>query len=383
MGSKTILILPDSFKGSLSAAEVGEAMATGATRACTERGQRLSVQMFPAADGGEGTADALCVALAGERCTLPTLDLFGHPMSGTYVVLPGDVPTAALDMATCAGLGIARQYGLDPLSATTYGVGLMIDGLISRGFRRILVGLGGSGTNDGGIGALAALGARFVDDHGQALDGRLGGQMLSRIRHIDTAAVHKRLAGIELVLLYDVALPLTGDTGATRMFAAQKGATSAQIEQLEMGMERYAGLVGRAVSMADGAGAAGGLGCGLHLAGGTLRHGASYVLDTLGIPALLQDTLLVLTGEGKTDVQTAKGKLPCTVARYAKAAGVPCIDICGQAEPVPELYEQGMTAVVPLVRHGITVDMAMTQTAALLTETVYAIVGEQLRRMSY
>ena len=179
---------------------------------------------------------------------------------------------------------------------------------------------------------------------------------------------------MELVLLYDVAVPLTGESGATRMFGRQKGAAPEQLDRLEAGMCRYAEVLRQdygAVPDVDGAGAAGGLGCGLHLAGGRLCHGASYVLDTLGIPALLQDTAIVFTGEGKTDVQTARGKLPHTVAKYAGAASVPCVDICGQADPVDVLYEDGMTAIVSLVNGCISVEDSMARTAELAEKAAY------------
>jgi len=374
MKNKKILVIPDSFKGALSAAETGEAIANGIRKALLKQGLHNEVLVFPAADGGEGTAEAICASLEGKFLTVPTVDLFGHPAVGMYASLPARIPTAAFDMAACCGIGFAKQYGPDPMRASTYGVGVMLDRLIGFGYRRILVGLGGSGTNDGGIGALAALGARFADDTGTVLDGASGGQVLERIASVDVSAVHEKLAGVELVLLYDVAVPLTGETGATRMFGRQKGATPEQLDRLEAGMCRYAEVLRKTygnVPDADGAGAAGGLGCGLYLAGGKLCHGASYVLDTLGIPSLLEDTAIVFTGEGKTDIQTARGKLPHTVARYAKAAGVPCVDICGQAEPVDVLYEDGMTAVVSLVNGCITVEESMARTAELSEKAAY------------
>lgn len=375
MKNKTILVIPDSFKGALSSLETGEAIARGVRHALAEAGLTNEILVFPAADGGEGTAEAVCAALHGRFCALPTTDLFGHPIEGMYADLPGEVPTAVLDMASAAGIGFARQYGPDPMRATTYGVGVMLDRLVSLGYRRILVGLGGSGTNDGGIGALAALGAMFRDADGAPVDGSLGGQVLSRICEIDISAVHRRLTGVELVLLYDVAVPLTGDSGATRMFGRQKGASEEQLDELETGMRNYAAVIGQTygetLPVADGAGAAGGLGCGLHLAGGKLCHGAGYVLDTLGIPERLENAALVFTGEGKTDVQTARGKLPHTVARYAKRAGVPCVDICGQAEPVDVLYADGMTAIVSLVNGCITVEQSMARTGELAEAAVY------------
>ena len=160
---KKAVLIPDSFKGALSSLETGEAIARGVRHALAEAGLTNEILVFPAADGGEGTAEAVCAALHGRFCALPTTDLFGHPIEGVYADLPGEVPTAVLDMASAAGIGFARQYGPDPMRATTYGVGVMLDRLVSLGYKRILVGLGGSGTNDGGIGALAALGAMFRD----------------------------------------------------------------------------------------------------------------------------------------------------------------------------------------------------------------------------
>ena len=373
MKNKRILVIPDSFKGALSAAEVGEAMATGIRCALAEREKAWEVLVFPAADGGEGTADALTAACHGTFRTLPTVDLFGHPMDAVYAELPGEIPTAVLDMAACCGIGFAKQYGPDPLTTSTFGVGKMIGLLSDMGYRRILVGLGGSGTNDGGIGALAGLGALFRDESGNPLV-PAGGQTLERIATVDITRVQNRLSGVDLVLLYDVAVPLTGGSGATRMFGRQKGASDEQLDRLEAGMCRYADVLRKTygnIPDADGAGAAGGLGCGLHLAGGKLCHGASYVLDTLGIPELLKETAIVFTGEGKTDIQTARGKLPNTVARYAKAAGVPCVDICGQAEPVDTLYEDGMTAIVSLVNGCMSLEESMVRTAELAEKTAY------------
>ncbi|MBR4960686.1 MAG: glycerate kinase [Clostridia bacterium] len=374
MKNKKILVIPDSFKGALSAAEVGEAMAKGIRCSLAERGMTNEVLVFPAADGGEGTAEALTAAFHGTFRTLPTVDLFGHPMDAIYADLPGEIPTAVLDMAACCGIGFAKKYGPDPMTASTYGVGNMIALLADLGYRRILVGLGGSGTNDGGIGALAGLGTLFRDENGEVLTGTAGGRILERIASVDISRVQKRLSGVDLVLLYDVAVPLTGDSGATRMFGRQKGATPEQLDRLEAGMCRYADVLRKDygnIPDADGAGAAGGLGCGLHLVGGRLCHGASYVLYSFGIPAMLKDTAIVFTGEGKTDIQTARGKLPHTAARYAKAAGVPCVDICGQAEPVDVLYEDGMTSVVSLVNGCMTVDESMARTAELAEKAAY------------
>ncbi len=366
-------MLTDSFKGALSSADAGEAMASGIRKALAEADGAYAVTVLPVGDGGEGTAEAVGLACRGEQRVIATTDLFGHPVDGVYYALPDN--GAVFDMATCAGIGFARQHGPDPMRATTFGVGVMLDRLVTLGYKKIYVGLGGSGTNDGGIGALAALGARFYDASGDWLDAAAGGQVLPRIAAVDVSDVHERLSGVELSLLYDVAVPLTGETGATRMFGRQKGASPEMLDQLEAGMCGYARAIAQAygaeIPQTPGTGAAGGLGCGLHLAGGRLCHGAGAVLDLLDVPGLLGDTALVFTGEGKTDVQTAQGKLPHTVARYAKAAGVPCVDICGQADPVDALYRDGMTAVVSLVNGCLSVEESMARTAELAGKAAY------------
>ncbi len=375
MNTKQILVLTDSFKGALSSLSAGEAMAKGIRLALWEAKVDAAVTVLPVGDGGEGTAEAVGLACGGAKRTLPTVDLFLHPVDGVYYALPGHVPTAVFDMATCCGIGFTQTHGKNPMTATTAGVGMMLLSLVEAGYKRIFVGLGGSGTNDGGIGALAALGARFYDMDGTPIDGTKGGQMLSHVAAVEVSPVQERLSGVEVNLLYDVAVPLTGETGATMLFGRQKGASADMLTVLEDGMKTYAAAIGRSygadICETDGTGAAGGLGCGLYLAGGKLCHGASAVLELLGVPEKLKTTSLVFTGEGKTDVQTAKGKLPHTVAKFAKAAGVPCVDICGQAEPVAQLYADGMTAVVSLVNGCMTVEESMARTVELAETAAY------------
>lgn len=377
----TYLVVSDSFKGALSSAEAGQAIADGIRMACKE----ATVRVLPAADGGEGSAEALSTALVGQRRTASASDPFGFPIDAAYYdlgIIDG-VRSAVFDMASCAGLGLAKRHGLDPLAATTFGVGEMIVQLRSRGFRRIYIGLGGSGTNDGGIGALSAMRARFFDKHGAEIHGVCGG-MLSRIVDIDLSAVHALLSDVELCLLYDVALPLYGENGASRMFSPQKGADPETVEILERGMRQYAAVVSARYPvmdpLTDGAGAAGGLGFGLYAAGGRLLPGADTILRAIGYPDLLHDCALVFTGEGCTDRQTAHGKLPSVVTRYAYAAGVPCVDLCGQADILPEhaLYDCGMTAVFPIVQGPMTLAESMACTAEALTKTAYNVV--KLRR---
>lgn len=379
------LVVSDSFKGALSSALAGRAIAEGIRMAAED----AVVQILPAADGGEGTAEALCTALAGERHRLVVSDPFGYPVHAQYfdLGLREGAHTAVFDMASCAGLDLARLHGLNPLIASTYGVGEMISALCSAGFRRIYIGLGGSGTNDGGAGALAAMGARFTAIDGTAITGPIGGGMLSHISSVDLAPVHTLLSKVEIRLLYDVALPLYGANGASRMFSPQKGADSATVERLEKGIQHFANVLCTRYPnidpMTKGCGAAGGLGFGLYAAGGVPMPGAYTVLRIIGYPDMLRsDCTLVFTGEGRTDMQTAHGKLPSVVARYAQAAGIPCVDLCGSASILPDrsLYDCGMTAVFPIVQGPLSLTESMAITAEELTKTAYNVTRLWLAR---
>lgn len=372
------LVVSDSFKGALSSVHAGSAIAEGIRMAAVD----AAVHVLPAADGGEGTAEAIDAALAGKIRRITVSDPFGYPVRASYsdLGLRDGLHTAVFDMASCAGLGLTRLHGPDPTVASTYGVGEMITALCRAGFHRIYIGLGGSGTNDGGAGALSALGARFTADDGSVIEGPIGGGMLSRIADVDLTAVHTLLADVEVCLLYDVALPLYGENGASRMFSPQKGADSTTVDRLENGIRRFADVLcaryPRIDPLTDGCGAAGGLGFGLYAAGGLPMPGADTVLRMIGYPDWLQkDCTLVFTGEGRTDPQTAHGKLPSVVARYAQAAGVPCVDLCGSAAVLPDraLYDCGMTAVFPIVQGPLSLAESMAVTADALAKTAYNV----------
>ncbi len=373
-----VVVVSDSFKGALSSALAGRAIADGIRMAAED----ARIHVLPAADGGEGTADALNAALAGKICHLTVSDLFGYPVRALYSDLgvQDGLRTAAFDMAACAGLGLARLHGPNPLTASTYGVGEMLAALCNAGFRRIYIGLGGSGTNDGGAGALSAMGARFIADDGSEIGGAIGGGLLSRIAEVDLTPVRTLLSAVEIYLLYDVALPLCGETGASRLFSPQKGADPATVVRLENGIQHFADVLCAKYPEIDsktaGCGAAGGLGFGLYAVGGIPMPGADTVLRVIGYPDLLrEDCSLVCTGEGRTDMQTAHGKLPSVVARYAKSAGVPCVDFCGSAAILPDrtLYDCGMTAVFPIVQEPISLAESMVITTEELTKTAYNV----------
>jgi len=369
-----IIAALDSFKGAASSYDAGCAVRRGIQKRLPD----AEVTVFSLGDGGEGTSAAFF--RTGTVCTHRVSDTHRNPVDADYVLLDRNgVKTAMFDMAAAAGLHHSRAHGLDIRTATTAGVGELIVHLVQSGCGEIIVGLGGSGTNDGGIGALAQMGAKFYDSNDTELDGTVGAVVLSDVAVCDLSAVHALLDGVKLTLLYDVAVPLTGEVGASRMFSRQKGADEQTVEELESAMIHFAEIgdrhSGEAVSMRNGAGAAGGLGYGLSLAGGILHPGAEYVLDFVGFREALAHADLVITGEGKTDRQTAQGKLPFTVAKYARDAQVPVIGLCGTFAPDEALYEDGFDAVFSIINAPSALEDCMAQTEALLENAAYNAAG--------
>lgn len=363
----------DSFKGAASSYAAGIAVKRGIMRRIPD----CEVSVFSLGDGGEGTSAAF--ANLGTVHSVFVSDTHREKTEAEYVLIDKNgVKTAIFDMASAAGLKHSRRHGLDVLSATTAGVGEIIVHLVNIGCDEIIVGLGGSGTNDGGIGALSRLGAVFYDSTGIALDVCSGADVLSDIARCDLSAACRLLDGVRLTLLYDVDVPLTGEYGATRMFSPQKGACKSDIEALESAMISFSKIgdsaIRKALSEKSGAGAAGGLGYGLSLIGGKLTAGARYVLDFLDFRNAISDSSIVITGEGKTDRQTSRGKLPYTVAEYAKNAGIPVVCLCGTLEDDPSLYDR-FDAVFSILNEPCTLEDAMKNTTRLLECTAYNIAG--------
>ena len=357
----------DSFRGSLSSREAGEAVRRGVLSRIPE----ANVALYPVGDGGEGTADALLDALRAERWTVTVSDPNGDPVTAEFGLIKRDsVLTAVFDMAACAGLRLAKRHGLDYANTTTRGVGEMIRHALGLGCGEIVVGLGGSGTGDGGIGALASLGARFTDENGQPITDPCT-KDLGRVAAADFAGIALPSA-VRLTLLCDTNVPLTGPSGAVRMYARQKGAREEEIPRLESDMEHFSAVcdraAGSALSVCPGSGAAGGLGYGLTLAGGILTPGAPYVLRTTGFASEASGFDLVITGEGRTDAQTATGKLPMAVARAVREAGghCPVACLCAIDDSVPALYEAGMDAVFAIADRPMTAEESIARTADLL-----------------
>ena len=343
-----ILLVPDSFKGTLSSRQVCQVMA-GQLRRFFPQAQ---VKSIPVADGGEGSVEAFLAAAGGERRTRTVTGPFGEPVDAFYGIL-GDGRTAVIEMAACAGLPLAEGR-LNPERATTYGVGELLLAAKEAGCTKAILGLGGSCTNDGGAGAAAALGAKFTRADGAAFVPT--GGTLGEIAALDVSPVAQALQGMELTAMCDIDNPLYGEAGAAAVFAPQKGADAAMVARLDAGL-RHLGQVsarclGRDFSHLPGAGAAGGLGFGMAaFCGAQLRMGIDAVLDAVGFDSLLPGTDMVFTGEGKIDSQSAWGKVVSGVAARCRKAGVPVVAVVGQiGQGFEEMYQQGLTAVFSINR---------------------------------
>ena len=343
-----ILLVPDSFKGTLSSRQVCQVMA-GQLRRFFPQAQ---VKSIPVADGGEGSVEAFLAAAGGERRTRTVTGPFGEPVEAFYGIL-GDDRTAVIEMAACAGLPLAEGR-LNPERATTYGVGELLLAAKEAGCTKAILGLGGSCTNDGGAGAAAALGAKFTRADGTAFVP--SGGTLGEIAALDVSPVAQALQGMELTAMCDIDNPLYGEAGAAAVFAPQKGADAAMVARLDAGL-RHLGQVsarclGRDFSHLPGAGAAGGLGFGMAaFCGAQLRMGIDAVLDAVGFDSLLPGTDVVFTGEGKIDSQSARGKVVSGVAVRCRKAGVPVVAVVGQiGQGFEEMYQQGLTAVFSINR---------------------------------
>ncbi|MDR2515536.1 MAG: glycerate kinase [Christensenellaceae bacterium] len=349
---KKALLVPDSFKGTLSSAEI-----------CSILRERIllhfpaaEVVSVPVADGGEGSVDAFLAAMGGEKRTLPVCGPFpGEEMRGFYGLVDGGL-TAVVEMAACAGLPLVGKR-LRPDQTTTYGVGQLIADALSRGVTKLILGLGGSATNDMGCGAAAALGARFFDETGTSF--LPTGGTLSAIRHIDLSGLNPALYAIEFIAMCDVDNPLCGPRGAAAVFGPQKGASEALVRLLDGGLRAAAGTVKQdlGIDLIDmpGAGAAGGFGYGAAaFLGAKLQMGIDTVLETVGFDHLVQGADYVFSGEGKLDSQSLRGKVVLGVARAAKRRGVPVIAIVGDiADGIEAVYGEGVIGVFSTNRQAM------------------------------
>lgn len=342
-----ILLAPDSFKESLTAAQVCEAMEAG-FRAAIPSARFVHL---PMADGGEGTTQSLVDATGGTLHTVTVTGPLGAQVEATYGIL-GDGETGVVEMAAASGLELLDPECRDACSTTSYGTGELILACLDQGVRRLVIGLGGSATNDGGAGMATALGARMLGEAGAPL--APGGAALADLARIVTDDLDPRLKDLRIDVACDVTNPLCGDEGASAVFGPQKGASPEQVTQLDLALAHFAEVVhrdlGHDVAEIPGAGAAGGLGAGLlAFTGAELKPGIDIVIDRTGLAQQVADADLVVTGEGRMDAQTRFGKTPFGVARVAVDAGKPVIGIAGSlGEGIDEL-EDVFDAIVPVL----------------------------------
>lgn len=341
-----IVIAPDSFKECLRATEVAHAIARGWQ--CVDN--QAICELVPMADGGEGTTEALVAACNGQWREISVQDPLGRTIQAHYGWLPDEI--AVIEMAQAAGLALLTPSERNPLITSTFGVGQMLADALQNGARKIILGIGGSATNDGGAGLAQALGIRLLDAQGRDLPH--GGAALSQLAHIDDAGSLHHLHECEIIVACDVVNPLCGETGAAAVFAPQKGATPAMVAELDAALTHFADQVaqhtGEDFRNHAGSGAAGGLGFGLRsLLGAQLQSGIDIVLHATQLSDKIAHADLVITGEGRMDAQTAFGKVPLGVLRVAQTHNIPVIGIAGSVSHVHELNDLGFAAVLPTI----------------------------------
>lgn len=359
-----ILIAPDKFKGSLGASEVAQAIARGFSQGWPD----AELCTCPLADGGEGTMELLVAATGGKALECEVTGPLGEPRTAPLGIL-GDGRTAVVEMAAASGLALVPRDRRDPRYTTTAGTGDLIRCALDEGLRRIIVGIGGSATNDGGAGMAAALGVRFLDEGGEELPH--GAVYLNNLESIDLSGLDPRIRETAVVVASDVTNPLLGESGASRVYGPQKGAGEYDVELLERGLERLAAVSSRIAPGMEGrpgAGAAGGLGFGLMaFLGAQVLPGIEVVMKAVGFERKLAGCELVITGEGRLDAQTAHGKTVTGVARVARRHGIPVVALAGEvAEGAEKLRELGVTALLGISRGPMSLEESLRRTGELL-----------------
>ncbi len=357
-----VVVAIDSLKGSLSSIEAGMAIKEGILKAC-----EAEVIVKPLADGGEGTVDALLFGMGGTKIQTEVTGPLGEKITASYGILD-DKKTAVVEIAEAAGIKLVPKHRLNPLYTTTYGVGEMIKDAILRGCRNFIVGIGGSATNDGGIGMLTALGIEFFDEKGNAV--KPIGNDLIKITDLSTKNALKELSECTFRIACDVNNPLYGPMGAAYVFAPQKGATPETVDILDKGLRNYSDAVkkvtGKDTATYPGTGAAGGLGYAfLTFLNASLESGINIILDEIRLEEDIKDADIVITGEGKLDFQTAMGKAPIGVARLAKKYGKKVIAFGGGVtEDAYKCNEEGIDALFSILQLPITLEEAMEEKTA-------------------
>lgn len=377
-----IVIAPDSYKESLSAIEVAEAIETGFRQVFPD----WQYVKCPTADGGEGSVEALVDASGGERVTVNVVGPLGEQHDAFYGV-SGDKRTAFIEMAAASGIELIPSAKRDPRVATSYGTGQLIEHALNHGIRHLILCIGGSATNDAGCGMLQALGVSFTDASGVELP--FGGAALQDLAHIDVSALDSRLKECLIEVACDVSNPLIGTNGASHVYGPQKGATAQMVEQLDAALTRFAAVVEqdlqRKVSDIPGAGAAGGMGAAFYaFLDAELKPGIEIMTRAVGLEALIKDADLVITGEGRLDSQSVNGKVPVGVASIAKRYDLPVIAIVGAlGDDIEAVYSHGIDAAFDSVYKVTTFEEIITQAKFNVIRSAHNIaaalkVGQQL-----
>ncbi|MEN0614822.1 glycerate kinase [Klebsiella indica] len=378
MKKETFVLAPDSFKESMTAKEVCNAMEKGLRKVFPD----ANYIHVPMADGGEGTTQSLIDATQGSLYSLTVTGPLGTPVEASYGIM-GNGEIAVIEMASASGIQFVNRETKNPLITTTYGTGELIRACLDKGIKKIILGIGGSATNDGGAGMAEALGVRFYDEAGNALP--RGGGALGRLHSVDISGLDSRLAQVDIQVACDVTNPLCGSQGASAIFGPQKGATPEMVAQLDANLAHYAAVIydqlHKEISDVAGAGAAGGLGAGLMaFTRCTLRKGIDIVVEFSGLRDKLFGADFCFTGEGRIDYQTKFGKTPYGVAKTAKAQGVPVIAVSGcVGEGVEALYDEGIDSIFGIIPHADSID-ALLKAGAINMERACENIGRLLKK---
>ncbi len=364
-----IVIAPDSFKGSLRAVEVSEAIAQGVKRVYPD----AVIEKVPMADGGEGTVECLVNATQGKQYRKKVLGPLGEPVLAAFGIL-GDKNTAIIEMAAASGLPLIPVERKNPLITTTYGTGQLIKSALDYRCRKIIIGIGGSATNDGGAGMVQALGAHLLDENGEEINP--GGAQLSRLSQIDISNMDKRIREANFLVASDVQNPLCGPTGASYIYGPQKGATDEMIKILDDALSHFAYIIkhnlGKDIKDIPGAGAAGGLGAGLMaFLDAELKPGIEIVIETVQLEQKLKDADLVITGEGEINLSTIYGKTPVGVAKIAKKYRIPVVSISALIDKSGlRAKEYGIDYLIKPENPSLHIKYSKHKKAAILSNTI-------------
>jgi glycerate 2-kinase len=376
-----IVIAPDSFKGSLSALEAAQAMEKGVLKALPE----ANTVLVPVADGGEGTVDSLVAATNGKKVEVSVKGPLLRDVTAAYGIL-GDGETCVIEMASASGLFLIEPEQRNPMLTTTYGTGQLIKKALDDGCRRFILAVGGSATNDGGIGMLQALGMKLLDSNGHSVG--FGGGELPRIVKIDDQNFDSRISEAEFLIASDVQNPLIGPNGASYVFGPQKGATPEMVEILDQNIKYWADLVeakkGIRLHDTPGAGAAGGIGGAFQaFFPASAKRGIDIVIEYTELAGKLEDAVCVFTGEGQIDFQTASGKTPMGVAEEAKKKGIPVFALAGSiGNGIEQLYEHGIHSVFSIINTPMSLEEAMDRGPELLEQAAEQVMRTYLAERS-